>query len=97
MQGEDQMTIYQDMKNAKIKYRSHESDLYVLKTPRSTEIVDSYYFKQNVRTFTNSNDGQIWYNIPFAFDPFWDRKKKKLLVKRGAQGLGGLGKRRELL
>ena len=82
------MTIYQDMKDAKIKTRGHESDLYVLKTLRSTEIVGAYHSKQNVRTFTNPNDGLTWYNIPFAFDPFWDRKKKKAARKKGGAGSG---------
>ena len=82
------MTIYQDMKNAKIKTRGHESDLYAMKTPRSTEIVGAYFFKQNVRTFINQIDGLTWYNIPFAFDPFWDRKKKKAARKKGGAGSG---------
>jgi hypothetical protein len=46
------------------------SDLYVLKTPESTKVLEAYEFKSNVTTFVSQAEpykGKIWYEIPFAY------------------------------
>lgn len=55
-----------------IEIGNHESDLYVKVTPESRCIVDVYEYKKQVTTFHFR--GELWFNIPFAFDPFWDKK-----------------------
>ena len=53
---------------------NHESDLYVLAHPETTPIVKQYeYFTSNVRVFRSQLDGRMWYEIPFAYMPFWTR------------------------
>lgn len=70
------MTIYNDLLAAGVELDSHESDLYAVVTPTSTAIVDRYIAAGNrVTGFTALADGRRWYDIPFAFDPFWDQVK----------------------
>ena len=73
------MTIYQQMKAAGVPMDSHQSDLYAKVTDESRAIVDAYEFKANVKTFTSTYayGPGLWYDIPFAFDPFWQNKERK--------------------
>lgn len=50
---------------------SHASDLYVKVTPASTAIVSDYQFKEHVTKFKDAIDGERWYDIPFAYLPWW--------------------------
>lgn len=55
---------------------SHESDLYLRVTPQARALVMAYKFRSNVSTFVSQIDKQRWYDIPFAYQPFWDRKAR---------------------
>jgi hypothetical protein len=68
------MTIYEELQQAGIPLNSHESDLYAKVTPESRALIAYYDFKTNVRIFTNQQDGTPWYDIPFAYDPFWEKR-----------------------
>lgn len=48
-----------------------QSDLYVKVTDVSKEIVERYHFKNSVTTFVDQIDHELWFNIPFAYTPFW--------------------------
>lgn len=72
------MSIYEQMKAAGVPIASHYSDLYAKVTEESRAIVASYRFKANVTTFTNQVEGGLWYDIPFAFDPFWAKLDSQL-------------------
>jgi hypothetical protein len=63
--------IYYQLKAAGVPMDNHESDLLVQMTPESTAIVNEYEFKQNVRTFHCQTDRTTWYEIPFAYLPYW--------------------------
>lgn len=67
------MSIYEQMKLANVPLSHHESDLYAKVTPESRAIISTYEFKKNVTTFASQIDHDLWYDIPFAFDPFWKR------------------------
>jgi hypothetical protein len=73
------MTIYekavQQMKREEID--NHCSDLYLKKNAISNKLVDEYEFKQNVKTFKDNITHTTWYDIPFAYDPFWEEKCSK--------------------
>lgn len=69
--------IYEEMKNAGVEISHHESDLYVPVNETTTEIVSRYEFKDNVTRFISQIDKKPWYDIPFAFNPFWDVKPLK--------------------
>lgn len=62
--------IYQEIKKTGVEIDSHASDLYVPVTPKTQFIVNNYRFKNNVQTFHDDNNQQ-WFDIPFAYDPFW--------------------------
>ncbi len=51
----------------------HESDLYLKITPVSLELVGNHEFGCNVTRFTSKIDGRLWFEIPFAYDPYWKR------------------------
>ena len=70
------MTLYEDLKAAGIPIDHHESDLYVIMTKESTEILKRY-LKKTVFTFshfTSRIDKKLWFNIPFAYDPWWAQR-----------------------
>ncbi len=72
------ISIYELLLKAGIPLDHHESDLYVMVTPESTAIISNYEFKSNVRTFTSKLDKKAWYDIPFAFMPYWESKSPKI-------------------
>ena len=68
------MTIYRDLKSAGIPLDNHESDLYALVTPKSEAIIANYEHRSIVHRFISQTDKKLWFDIPFAFDPFWQKK-----------------------
>lgn len=50
------------------------SDLYVLKNEISTKFVESYEFKVNVTTFISEIEKNVWYDIPFAYSEYHNKK-----------------------
>jgi len=54
----------------------HTSDLYLKKTAESEKLIAEYEFKKQVETFTDNITHTTWYDIPFAFTPFWDEVNK---------------------
>ena len=51
----------------------HESDLYIMATKESRELVNNYEFKSNVTTFVSAIAPHVlWYDIPFAYTPWYD-------------------------
>ena len=66
------MSIYQQLKDAGVPLDSHESDLYAKATPDSVPIILEH--EGDVHTFISTADGELWYDIPFAYLPFWESK-----------------------
>ena len=71
------MTVYQQMEEAGIETDSHHGDLYVPVTPETTAIVQAWEFAGNVTRFQSQIDGSPWYDIAFAYDPWWDSSMRK--------------------
>lgn len=61
-------TIYQKLLAAGCTVEGHESDLYTPATDAATALLFDH--RQGVTTFKGS-DGRLWFDVPFAFDPFW--------------------------
>ena len=55
----------------------HESDLYLKKNHISEMLVDECAFSKSISVFISQTDKQIWYDIPFGYDPFWNEKNTK--------------------
>lgn len=75
--------IYSIVIAENIPHASHYSDLYIPVTPRTTQIVHDHAKALKtkglgmVKTFKNQVEGGLWYDIPFAYTPYWDAKQKK--------------------
>lgn len=67
--------VYDQVVAAGVKTSNHCSDLYAEVTEESTAIIKNYAFKNQVTTFINALDGKLWYDIPFAFSPYWEKRK----------------------
>ena len=55
----------------------HESDLYVRVTPTTKEIVTNYCKDTDSampKTFIDQIDNERWYDIPFMYTPYWEKK-----------------------
>lgn len=70
------VNIYAELLAAGVLIACHESDLYAKVTPESRAIIARYEYKGNVTTFKAQDDGALWYDIPFAYQPFWDKKAR---------------------
>ena len=62
---------------------THESDIYVLKTPKTTKIIKDYYNAQGLKsqatTFIDNITHRPFYEIPFGYmDEFIDKRRKGL-------------------
>lgn len=65
-------TIYQKLLAAGCAVEGHESDLYTPATDAAAAIIwrNRGQHQGQVTTFKGS-DGRLWFDVPFAFDPFW--------------------------
>ena len=66
--------IYEIAKRIGIEIKAHESDLYIPVNDTTKKLVDRYEFKCNVIVF--HSHGTMWYEIPFAYTPFWENRQK---------------------
>lgn len=58
---------------AGIEVDHHESDLYVLDTPEARELVRTY--DKPLQVFTSHVDGRQWLDVPFAYTPYWEKRR----------------------
>lgn len=72
------MTLYEKLLAADVHkdmLDHHASDLYVLRTPKTTAIIEQHYRETGApmpEVFReNDPKRRIWYDCPFAYDPFW--------------------------
>lgn len=72
---EANVTLYDALREAGCKLDSHESDLYVEASAVATTILKRFPTQwENTRSFTSEIDGRLWFDVPFAFEPFWTRR-----------------------
>ena len=63
-------SIYEKAKYLDLEIDHYLSDLYIRKTPLSSALIKGYEYKSNVSTFiSKKSDKDIWYCVPFAYDP----------------------------
>ena len=63
------MSLYEELKTAGIPLDNHESDLYAKVTSESRDIVVRSGW--SCSTFVSNIDGGLWFDLPFAYEPFW--------------------------
>lgn len=70
------MSIYEDCTAAGVQIDNHASDMYIPVNAVTQAIVARYRKETGLRidTFTNQVDGKLWYDVPFAFVPWWEKR-----------------------
>lgn len=75
---ETKPTLYQALTAAGIETGSHESDLHFPVTPESTQLLANYpLLQKNATTFRDKTNGQSCYDVPFAYDPWWEQRSRR--------------------
>lgn len=71
-------TLYQALLDAGIEgMGNHETDLYVPVSEKARAIIAQYPLQQkNTITFRSNIDKTMQFEIPFAYDPAWNRNKE---------------------
>lgn len=68
----------------------HESDLYLRKTPAAVALVESWItktgFKSSVSTFRSQIKGDLWFDVAFAYDPYWIERARRSEKEGAANG-----------
>lgn len=64
--------IYSEIRKLGIQYAALASDLYIPVNEQTKQLIAHYEHKCNVTTFVDNITGTLWYEIPFAFTPYWD-------------------------
>lgn len=54
-----------------LEHDAHESDLYLRVTDASRQLIACYTSRSTVRTFRHAQTGDLWFDVPFAYAPFW--------------------------
>jgi len=55
-----------------IDHARFSSTLYLRRTPASKALTDEYEFLNQVTAFRDQIEHVMWYEIPFAYMPFWE-------------------------
>jgi len=71
------VALWEQVKALGIPHASHETDLYIPVTEQTRKLIEAYEFKSNVTTFQNQVEGGLWFDIPFAYLPAWNKKGLK--------------------
>lgn len=69
------MQIYNEVVRLGIPHSNHYSDLYIPSTDETRQLLKDCGIT-TARPFVNKVEGGIWFDVPFAYLPFWDKKAK---------------------
>ncbi len=70
-------TLYDACVAAGLAIDSHESDMYLLDTPKAVSLIVTYRgVRHGAKRFRSAVDGKMWWDVPFAFAPFWRSRCK---------------------
>lgn len=72
-----ELSLYEQCEQLGIETGHHESDLYIPVTEASMALIKAYKFRSNVTTFTSPIDNKRWYDVPFAYMPFWEKAARR--------------------
>lgn len=68
------MSVYEQLTQAGVPVDHHESDLYVKVTTESRDILK--HVSKSV--FIHQVSGELWYDVPFRYAPFWKRLQERV-------------------
>jgi hypothetical protein len=66
------MSLYAECVARGIPVSSHESDLYIPVTMETRGLCEQFGHKPS--TFVNQAVGGLWFDVPFAFEPWWEKR-----------------------
>lgn len=66
-------SVYDSMLEANQEISNWCSDMYVPVNDTTTAIIKDYEFKCNVKRFKSNVDGKMMYELPFAYEPYWNK------------------------
>jgi hypothetical protein len=69
------MTLYTDCVEAGLKIDHHESDLYIKDGYKARELVIKNGKVKLMEEFIDNIDHEDWIEIPFAYDPWYEKKE----------------------
>ena len=91
-------TLFQELTAAGCEIGGHESDLHVKVCEKAdTIIAHRMSLPGSILTlremnrpsqFVSNIDGELWWDIPFAYDPFWESKANARQGFRGEDIFG---------
>lgn len=64
--------FYREVLELGVQVESHYGDLYIPVTPETTDLVARYGSAPSVAVFKSQIEGNDWYDIPFAYVPWWE-------------------------
>lgn len=86
-------TLYSDCVAAGVQVDHHESDLYIPANETTRALLVKHGARASI--FTSQIDGKPWYDVPFAYQPFWDAKASNKrhfrVVSQSARKRGAIG------
>ena len=69
-------SIYGPLLEAGVELDHHYSDLYAKDCEITRKILADYAWKKNSKMFKSNIDGEMWWDIPFAYTPYWNSMGK---------------------
>ena len=67
--------LYGDLRAAVVPIANHESDLYFADSANEREILARFPYSAKLATrFENQQNGETWWDVPFAFLPWWENR-----------------------
>lgn len=72
------MSLYQALVEAGVKVSNRYSDLYFPNNQETAEILAKFPKEKGIAIkFVSEDTKESMYEVPFAFDPYWENKLKK--------------------
>lgn len=67
--------FYETIVELKIPHSNHRSDLYIPVTERTAALLKECSIPESSYSiFKNNIDGELWYDVAFAYMPFWSER-----------------------
>jgi hypothetical protein len=67
-------TLYEECVDVGLKIDHHESDLYIKDCPEARTLLVKY--NKPIQTFIDNIDHELWLDVPWAYQPYYDKKAK---------------------
>lgn len=70
----NEKSVYDALKSAGCEMGNHQSDLHVEDTPKARQILNAWGAR--FTPFNNEITGTTWLDVPFAYQPYWEMRRK---------------------